>query len=504
MAVGAEAVAVQDSFAGGLNLRDSPAGIAPDEARKMVNVILNDLGGANKRPGSTLVKTLTGGSTRVLSQHTFYRGFSAPQHIVHLNDGTVKYSNDLSTYTNITTGKSSSVPYAFEVYNELLLMSNGVDNFASWDGTNYVEYAGNPKATIMRAWAEALWIAGIPNEPDLVRSSAAGDPTTFPVGNQINIGKGDGGFVTALWDDQETLIVFKDNEHFVMYDPVNFFNRRVDPINGACSRDSVVAINGSIFFCTHDGIYLFTGNGVALRVSGKVDPVFNQSILNHNKLTTITSYRFEDHIGWALPEVGQSTPSFQVGFYPFRQTPAFVIHRMPAMNFTTWRDSDDEKLLYGRRDANTILEAFKGGTDDGTTFGGMIETGWTDFGAPIVQKYLRWLSITARGTLNVSILKDYESGVGKLFPQFLSEADEVWNGPGDVWDDGVWGPTSSYVVSSFHPDLYGHQFSLRFSDMGTAAGSQPVDIGGANYTVGAGSWGVYKAEAQVIERGDRV
>src|SRR5207344_1111650 len=114
-------------------------------------------------------------------------------------------------------------------------------------------------------------------------------------------GKGDGDMMTALGSDGTYLIVFKRNRAMTIYDPTTLYNRIVDPEKGCESHFSVVNFESNIYYLSRRGICRYLGDSPSQIISGKLDPLFDPSILNIGALNRVTSYSIHNRVGWALP-----------------------------------------------------------------------------------------------------------------------------------------------------------------------------------------------------------
>jgi hypothetical protein len=493
-------------FAGGINIRDAINLLAGDELRKCENATLDERGGVSKRLGCTNKGTFSvTGTDRVLSMYTFYRGASAaPQILIHTTGGRLYYTNDPTAqpivWTQIASGLSTTSPYSFETFNSRCYMSNGVDAYAKWDGTTYTTIPSAPKGRYLRLWKDTMWVSGVTGLDDRVYSSNPGDAETYGVSNWVDLAKGDGDVVTALNTDGIFLIVGKRNRSFVIYDPVTFANRAVDFEKGFESHFSVIQFEGEIYYLSRRGICKWVSDSPSQIISGKLDPLFDPSIVNIAQLSKSFAYTVGNQVGWAIPEAGSVIPTIQVEYYPRlagytaygnRGTGPFVIHRMPFGPAARYRSGTIEYLYAGANGANKVYQAFSAvGQDDGVTFGTMVETGPVDFGAPTLIKYMRRCRLLGRGLFTFILLRNFQVGIYKSFPIDLDSAADIWTAA-DLWGAGTWGPDSIIQEKRFHPDAYARHFTIRIVDSESTIGKKPIPVGTVDYNLDAGKWALY-------------
>jgi hypothetical protein len=502
-ATSADVAVRSQGFDGGVNVRDAPNQLAPNECRLLENVILDERGGAEKRLGCQSQGTFDAGADRGISMYTFYRGTTAPQMLMQTSAGVLKYTNDATAnpivWTNIATGLSSTARFSFETFGGKAWFSNGVDAYASWDGTTYTTYASAPKGKYLRLWKDTMWVLGVPTLDDRVYSSNAGDPSTFGVASWVDIAHGDGDTGTALATDGLYLIVFKRNRHFVIYDPATFANRLVDFEKGCESHFSVVEFEGDIYFLSRRGICKYLGDTPAVIISYKLDPIFRDDVLNLNALSGAWATTEANRVLWALPEVGSNINTMQLEYYPrlgpvsqlgSRGLGPFAFHRLPAVCFTRVRSGTYDRLFGAAGAANKVYWCFAPvGTDDGVMFTAIVETGAYDFGQPLAEKYLRLIRVVGRGRYNFFTRRDFATSLyGTYLIDFVTGSD-VW-GSGN-WGSDTWGPAAVIQSKAIPIDLYGKFLSLRFSDSESGTGTKLIGVGSKEKSLTGGEWAIY-------------
>lgn len=491
-------------FEGGVNLRDTVAQLAGNELRKGENGVLDEKGGFSKRLGCVSNGTFGVGADRILSMYTYYRGTSAPQVLIHTSGGKVYTTVDptLGTvvWTQLVTGLSTTAPMSFETFNGKVYMSNGVDTYASWDGTTYTTYPSAPKGKYLRLWKDTMWMSGIPTLVDRVYSSAAGDAETWPVANWVDIAKGDGDQVTGLGSDGLVLAVFKRVRGMTIYDPTTFANRVVDFEKGCESHFSILQFEGDIYYVSRRGIAKFDQSGPGRIISGKIDPLFDPAVINLSALASSYAYSYGNVIGWALPEIGSTVPTIQVEYYP-RLGPIsqfgtvgigpFMFQRIPASTFTRYRSGTVEYLFGGHATSNKFLQIFAPvGTDDGATFTAIMETGAYDFGTPTRTKYIRRARVLGRGAVTLQLIRNFQTAAYKTNALSMLGVTDLWT-MADLWGVGTWGPSSVIREALVNPDAYGRFFQLRFTDSSVNVAAKLIEVGSHEFSITAGEWAVY-------------
>lgn len=493
-------------FQGGINLRDAADQLQPNELRKAENVVYDAAGGFAKRPGSRGMGTIGIAAERIISMYTFYRGTSNPQVLAHTNQGKMYYTNDVTAnptvWTQITAGLSTTVPACFETENSKCYFAEGTV-MGSWDGAAYTTVVAAPAGIyFLRVWKDTMWGATLTN-PDRVYSSSAGDPTTWPAANFVDILHGDGDKVACIASDGLFLIVFKIHRAQVVYDPALFSNRTADFEKGCESHFSVVHMEDKLYYLSRLGVCWWQGDSSSRLISYKIDPLFNPDILDLSKLSSVQTYQRNDRCGWILPEVvaGGGTTYVIIEYYP-RLGPIYQIsgnigpgpwsmHRIDVSCFTTVRQGGVENIYAGARSSNKMWWVFSpDGTDDGAVVNSTVESAPLDFGNPVLTKYFRRVTLLGRGKFNLQFKRNYQNQVYNTYTVDLSTGQTVWNSGN--WNVGAWGPDSNVKRKVQGVDLYGVAFSICITDSEITTGTQLFPVGSVDHSLVQGEWAIYQ------------
>jgi hypothetical protein len=506
-------------WAGGANIRDAPNFVAPDQMRRNENITLSERGGGRKRLGCESHGTFGAGTDRILSIYTFYRAASGnpPQVIIHTSGGQLLYTAaptaEPVVWTPIASGLSTTAPFSFATFGGKVYMSNGVNNYCAWDGTTFTTFPSAPKGKYLCVWVDTMWVAGVTNLDDRVYSSDAGLPEIFTVSSYIDINKGDGDMMRALTTDGQFLIVGKRDSTYTIYDPVTFANRVVDFEKGFESHFAVAHYESNLYFLTRRGIGRYIGDAPSEVISERLDPLFTPELVALNQLQYATSYVYQDRIGFAIPELGQTKNTIVIEYYPriavsqfgSQGVAPFVFHRMPVQNFTRWRWGSEDQLFGGHNNANKFLCVFAPvGTDDGVAFTGLMHTPFFDLGDAITTKYLRECRFLCFGRFNVMVYRNYDFSTYStiVVDGHIDDAD-LWDKDTDVWGEGVWAFESFIRDLRRNVDLYGRCFSFSFQDSESGTTPQLVYVGAQGKQVVAGEWAIYGMTSEGVILGKR-
>lgn len=161
--------------------------------------------------------------------------------------------------------------------NERVWGVNGVDppKKILTDGT-IVNWTNPPtnNASICRSWKNMMVTNDVGN-PNRLHWSDIGNPEAGLTTNFIDIGARDEDSDEIIWIEvcQDNLLVFKKRSLWVVFDPVNFDNRRLADV-GCEYKFQTGEYEGICYFYNRQGIFATDGNDPPVKVSGKIDPLF--------------------------------------------------------------------------------------------------------------------------------------------------------------------------------------------------------------------------------------
>jgi hypothetical protein len=412
---------------GGINLATSIDKLQAIEAEQLRGFEFDEYGvmGAPRAPKN--LGTILAGAT-VLSAWVFYRDSGATQLIVHLSDGSIRYSTDFlttsgsATWTTITTGQSTTAPFTFITFLNTVWFTNGTNNYAKWDGATYTAYASAPKGKYLALWRDTLWQSGDPANPHRVYQSAAGDPSSWPAFNFVDIEKGVGIGVTALFSVESSLVVFKLHKTHIIFDPIEYTNRVIDGGKGCISHYSIVSHQGTFYFASHVGICRFLGDGPSQLVSEKISPIFNDLMVFGTSLATfatdwteentIWGYSFENFVGWYLPSNAYSQ---YVKLFPDLPDAPWVFGAPmdpPTLTGRACLLNVRDPLRYAqlfRIAGNPAIIYREYGDTAAATVTCQWRSSWFDFDSPFTEKYISALEVLFRGTISITLNRDYRN-----------------------------------------------------------------------------------------------
>jgi hypothetical protein len=282
-------------FNGGLNQASDPTLVGDNELIDCLNLELDNDGSLVSRPaiqiafqGATNQRLLIFGGVE----------FSGTQYLFATRDSKTFVSSNLgSSWTELNPGSASRECKTMEVYNNTVWLPatpGSANGGMSWTpGGGAVAVAALPRAEKCIVHKNRLYTCPgetAPTNASRLSFSAAGDFTTFPGSNFIDVQPGDGDTLNNAVVYQDNLLLFKgESIHLLAYDldPVDAVLREVNSVVGSHGSFGVVQYENTVYSLYHDKVYEIVNFNFNL-INIKVLPVFD------NSLPSGTTARYEN------------------------------------------------------------------------------------------------------------------------------------------------------------------------------------------------------------------
>lgn len=371
----------------GLNIRDSPHQIADTQLSDVENFDLGASGELKKRTGFQ-------------QKHDGATLGANPIHILgFFNTGTYKQfiaraginlytSTDSIVWTIITGGPWGEVECGVQ-YTDKFYMVRKSGTVITWDGAAVSAVAGSPTGTYCKVYKDRLFVVdssatGV--NASRLRFSEPFDFTTtgWPSTNYIGVTEGDGDWLVAVYNVQDTLYIFKSTSTQVLYvqgsEPLAWIMRPFDTSVGCISKYSIVPYEGQIFFASATGVFITNGPQFKL-VSSPVGPYFDSVVVDVSTLNIISAVVWEDKYIITLPA--------------FVSTPLWS-----EFNVKTWNQLSSTLWSGGSTEAVTLVYH-------------ILQDGWTRWKFTGLNPHI-FISVYATTTLKGVYCGD-RSGNGKVY-----------------------------------------------------------------------------------------
>lgn len=484
-------------FSGGLNLRDAPSSLAPNESPDMMNVTLDERGGIQKRLGQRKwnATVYPGGTVK----QTF-EWKSAAKVIVQAGGDLYEGTSTTAFKTFTTSARVGLADFVGK-----LCIIHPVDGLFTWDGATLTAIADPdaPKGDVLYPWQNKLWAAGNPINKARVAWSAINDPAAWAAADFNDLREKDGEQVVALKGaagesiatGEQGLCAFKQRSAYRITDSTTGAYVTIDATVGAASALAVVADSGRLITLSEAGIFWTDGFRAMRNASEQLAPLWRQ--LARDQLALFCAGVKEHRVRFSLARAGSTVNDLALEYHVAQGW--IVPHSNPMSCYATITESNKEKLIGGSPSVSgQVYELDVGGSDDGAAIAARYQVRWLN---PAVgaRCSFRRLRLEGRGVLDVEILLDFdEQGQGETVQAVLAGGALVW-GVGQ-WGVDEWGP-GNYED---HDDLWslgeGRYISFVFKETSKASASAPQVLGsGAAPEVGA--FAVYGFQLDFIPKG---
>ncbi|MBX2861181.1 MAG: hypothetical protein KTR14_08095 [Vampirovibrio sp.] len=465
---------------GGLHLRASDRSLGVNESPDLVNVELTQSGGILKSNGYIrLNNTALAGAPEIVGVYEYFRANGDEITLVAAGGNLYELKDD-GTWSTLHTGMTVDAPVAFETFNDLCIIVNGVDAPLKYDGSTVtglanwttIESTGYP--AYAEVWKNRLWFTGNPQKPYRVYFSEPGNPEGWDALNgagAVDVNINDGQLVTGIKTFFDSLIIYKQRSiHQLVGDSApgsgggNEF--RIKPIStdlGCEAPRTIVTVGNDQFFMGKDHISTirttdFFGDVLSQTISFKVQPVFDEMNQNAIEGAFVVHHRPKNQIWFFYPD-GSSAQNnkvlvFDYNLQAWTRREGFMASCGIALN---------GKPTVGTYDGNIHKHDF-GGNYDGGVIKAHYKTPWYGFNSFPVTKRVRSidLSVVRLGDwfVNMHSSWDYQTSSGAFTFNQSPGQRALWGEA--LWGFDVWSGESSGQIRKVSSIGFGKTLQLRF------------------------------------------
>lgn len=365
-------------------------------------------------------------SVRAGRKHTFSQ-ISSPyilgqrnNQYPHIQDGTTWKRWDGSTWQTVQTGLAAGTGkfVDFKTGTSLFtILANGTDKY-SWDGSTVTNLTNMPSSKLITVFKGRVYIL---NGKTLYFSALnkINDWTTINDAGQIDItrAKGDG---TAICTFGNHVVVFTEFSMHELYgtSPSSYTLTDVDGAKGCISDNSIVELNGVLYWMYSDGIYAYTG-GQPVKISDYVNGYIN--LMNLAQKSKIVGWGNNYSVFWSIPYNGSNDNNITIEFNT--KLKKWYIHDYAIIDSTIIADK-----AYGLDSSGWIWDMENGEDDNGTPISWEIIGKVCNDGAISQKKVVSNLWITldlpVRSSLSVYTSNSFDNDDFKLLKVFNSNPNE--------------------------------------------------------------------------------
>ncbi|MDD4892387.1 MAG: hypothetical protein PHH73_00110 [Candidatus Rickettsiella isopodorum] len=297
-------------FTGGLNLKDYPDLLKPNQCREVFNLLFDDMLGLVKRkPYDRICNLPVASSVDLKGGCVFKKDDGSKYYVVQAGSDVYSCTDiDNPTWTKFNPSKLSTLyPLSYAIHYNKLWCSNGINKVFTYDGTTSTEYSFIPKGQLILSSKGRLWIGStIDNPNNIYISDIHIDPITSDLwdteNNVFKIGFGSGQTIKAMRELNNTIYVFLESSFYGILgnaesSPDDFYIRNISVNYGCLSNNSISDYYGGINFLDKKGICHFEGSGIEI-VSDNIKPDIDKfGLVNTNSKKIITTTDTDFNLG---------------------------------------------------------------------------------------------------------------------------------------------------------------------------------------------------------------
>lgn len=447
-------------FGGGLNLRDWPSELSPNEFPLASNVTIDERGYVLKRLGYVDRYNAQIGSGLV--SNIFY--WATKDKVIQQIGSNLHADNGASFKTFTTADRCGMCEFAGNLF-----FTHPVDGAFVYDGTIVTAVASAPKGNACATWQNRVWSNDVVNPPRLWRSDV-GTATAWTGTNFVDVREKDSSQITLITGaagidiaGRPGLLVFKADSAYRVNDSSSGAYTTIDPSIGCGSNIGGITAYGRTFVISTRGIYSTDGLQPMREDSLLLEPLFAKDKINQSRSDLYCAGRYQDRLYFSVPAVGQTANSIAIEFHPGAKW--MVIHTNAASAYGPIGRSVTDLTFGSPTLQGRIYNHGSTGADAGTAITSQFQTHWAE-PADGRKSRLRQARFTGRGTFSADILKDYyDSPSQAALPVNISPGGAVWDST-YTWDSpsSLWGPVYFQGFQDFFSLGVCRAVSIRISE----------------------------------------
>lgn len=484
-----------NNFRGGLNTRDGPFDLQPNESPDLLNVTLTALvGQLRMRDGKTRFDTAGMPAFNADNLQQVVLGTSTRLLMASIHGSVYNVSSGGVVSAALFTGTVGTV-WSFAQFvdssgNDRVYMQNGVDPPQKWDGAAGATSAWTatvgaiPNGGVLRVWRNRLCVAGVAGNTQRLYLSKFSDADAATGAYDFLDMRGPDDEQAAITEINvlgDRLYVFKNRSVWVIADPSTLANRKLGQ-PGCTARFQSDVCEDKLYWFNEQGLWSTAGVAVALE-TGAITNYFpnNMNEAQTSKVRVIGTRDSYPRVLIALPVAGSLTNNILIELIPhinFRRIggrrylllPAFMLHSLDCVSLCNYKSSNLWGIFAGSSN-NRIHQLFVPGatTDDGTAIIAHWKSSWMAIQGEEPFERIRRLNVELSGEVIVDVFKDFNTtpdfSKSLIDPGRGTTADNFWDGPPGVWDGGTWDPVSLYRFARVRPESRGRFHQVQFRSL---------------------------------------
>lgn len=270
-------------FFGDLDTTSDPSLMGEENSPDTLNTVYDQMQSVASRQG--YVKLLTTKTPSFIGgMYPLYQSTGTRQLLYASSTNLYIYNNAGGSTLVVGTPATftANQVWSFDEYQDSVYGGNGTDSLIAYNGNSYTIANAGITPQFVKVRTNRIYCAN--KNSSTVYFSDAGNPTSFPVNNFIQINTNDGQNITSINELLGNLIIFKDESIWIMTgEPLGAGNtttignlqlvQAASPVGCSAFR-TVQKVGQSLFFMHYSGIYSLQNKGAVL-----ISPLLSNTFL---------------------------------------------------------------------------------------------------------------------------------------------------------------------------------------------------------------------------------
>lgn len=258
---------------GSLDTTTDPVEMDELDSPDALNNVYDSVGATKTRAG--YIKLLTTSLTNpIVGMRQLYQSNGTKQLVYASGTHWYIYNNagDSTQLTGVPSSFTNNLQTSMDVFQDSIYGGNGTDALVAYNGTTISTVNSAITPQYVKIFKNRIYCANASSSR--LYFSDAGNPSSFPTNNFIDINTNDGQFITGIEVLLDSLVVFKSDSIFVITgEPLGAGNlttignlqlRQANSDVGCTAFRTIKKIGPVLFFMHKSGVYVFQNNSSQL------------------------------------------------------------------------------------------------------------------------------------------------------------------------------------------------------------------------------------------------
>lgn len=368
-----------------------------------------------------------------------------------------KYNESTSNWDSIKTGLTefeddwvTKTRWSFAVYKNIIYMCNGIDNYASYDGTTYTEYSSQPKVRYLKYFQDRILWGWQDTNPNVLYYTNANSTNANTINANDVVIWGDElwkiNWINSLW---QIILVLKDKKIYA----VDLSWQKATPIdtqNGWHSHRAIHNVENGILCYSDAGVdKLKPRQWLAWASALASEPLSNDV---RKLIDKIKPKHYNLNIGYYIPSLNSYYFTFTTSDDGIPDTTlvyntlvsSWTEYNFPAIyDYWYYIDNDGNyKYLMAGANSGQMYEIETGFEDDGQSTLSEIQTKEYDWTGPTIWKTYESIDLIGYknelSEINVEIKSDGEVVMIASITDVFINKDNSELVSGSIWANPIW------------------------------------------------------------------